>query len=95
MPAPRSHDDGTVRTTTGVARLSHSSDRVADEANLAPNGLAVDRAAIHYYAKEETLMPIWVTLVVVGLLVWRVVYGVQTARRTRGVFNRWTDPWAW
>jgi hypothetical protein len=36
----------------------------------------------------------WVTFVVVGLLVWRVIYALQTARVNRSTISRWTDPWA-
>ena len=37
--------------------------------------------------------PPWVAIVIVGLLVWRVAYAIRTARRSRSVVSRWTDPW--
>lgn len=37
----------------------------------------------------------WLVFVVIGLLIWRVVYAVRRARHTRAAFSRWTDPWIW
>lgn len=41
----------------------------------------------------DASMPWWVVLAVIGLLVWRGLYAVKTARGNRSVISKWTDPW--
>ena len=38
---------------------------------------------------EDMLVP----TVVVGLIVWRVIYAIRHAMRPRAMVSRWTDPW--
>jgi hypothetical protein len=38
---------------------------------------------------DDVLVP----LVVIGLIVWRVVYAIRHAMRSHSMFSRWTDPW--
>jgi hypothetical protein len=38
-------------------------------------------------------MPPWVTLALIGLLIWRALYAVKTARGNRSLISKWTDPW--
>jgi hypothetical protein len=38
-------------------------------------------------------MPAWVTFALIGLLIWRVLYAVKTARGSHSLISKWTDPW--
>jgi hypothetical protein len=44
---------------------------------------------------ENDSMSAWVAFAVIGLLAWRVLYAIRTARDGRSMTFRWTDPWIW